>query len=363
MGNGNNRPYSKALPHLSPHEPCQGPDPDPHLVGPLELRRECADVLRGRPALLRRDFVSVSEEKSPHQPFRVMQWNSLAQALGEGMDSFTRCPPEALNWPERKYMILEEILTYQPDILCLQEVDHYFDTFQPLLVPLGYQGSFCPKPWSLCLNVANNNGPDGCVLFFRCDRFQLRGISHLQLSAMGLKTNQVAIVATLCCRATGQVFCIAVTHLKARSGWKDLRTAQGDDLLCKLQSISRKAAISTTGSDTCVPILVCGDFNAEPSEVIYHLFATSTLGLDSAYKHLSPDGQTEPAYTTWKIRSSGESCHTLDYVWYSRDHFSVRAVLDFPTAEQIGPNRLPSYSYPSDHLSLVCDFSFSHLPE
>lgn len=34
------------------------------------------------------------------------------------------------------------------------------------------------------------------------------------------------------------------------------------------------------------------------------------------------------------------------------------AVLDLPTEEQIGPNRLPSFSYPSDHLSLVCDLRF-----
>lgn len=278
-------------------------------------------------------------------------------ALGEGMDSFVLCPMDALNWAERKYLILQEILSYRPDIICLQEVDHYFDMFQPVLASLGYQSSFCPKPWSPCLDVENNNGPDGCALFFNHKRFQSLNTTHLRLSAMMLKTNQVAIIAALRCRATERAFCVAVTHLKARSGWEVLRSTQGSDLLRNLQNVAQRMETEEK-TDTDVPLIVCGDFNAEPSEDVYRNFATSSLGLDSACKHLSTDGKSEPPYTTWKIRPSGESCHTLDYVWYSHRAFDVKAVLDFPTAEQIGPNRLPSYNYPSDHLSLVCDFSF-----
>lgn len=31
----------------------------------------------------------------------------------------------------------------------------------------------------------------------------------------------------------------------------------------------------------------------------------------------------EPLYTTWKIREEGEVCHTIDYVFYSKDKFKV----------------------------------------
>ncbi|KAL4694058.1 hypothetical protein H8959_013323 [Pygathrix nigripes] len=122
-----------------------------------------------------------------------MQWNILAQVLGEGKDNFVQCPVEALKWKERKCLILEEILAYQPDILCLQEVNHYFDTFQPLLSRLGYQGTFFPKPWSPCLDVEHNNGSDGCALFFLQNRFKLVNSANIRLTAMTLKTNQVAI--------------------------------------------------------------------------------------------------------------------------------------------------------------------------
>lgn len=260
---------------------------------------------------------------------------------------------EALVWSERKYLILEEILTYRPDIVCLQEVDHYYDTFQPVMASLGYQSSFCPKPCSPCLDVSGNNGPDGCALFFSRERFRLLHTNHLRLSAMALKTNQVAVVATLQCQVTGRVFCVAVTHLKARSGWETFRGAQGANLLQQLK------AILSAQQDENVPLFVCGDFNAEPGEEVYRRFMNSPLGLDSAYRTLS---SAEPSYTTWKIRPSGESCTTLDYVWFSRHGFSVDGVLSMPSEEQIGPDRLPSYHYPSDHLSLVCDFSFIQEP-
>lgn len=233
------------------------------------------------------------------------------------------------------------------------------------MASLGYHGSFLPKPWSPCLDVEQNNGPDGCALFHRRSRFSLEATAHLRLSAMMLPTNQVAIVQMLNCHVTGQQLCVAVTHLKARSGWERLRSAQGADLLQRLRSITSQGGNSSqsTAMPASIPLVVCGDFNAEPTEEVYRRFSSSPLGLNSAYKLLSSDGQTEPAYTTWKIRPSGESCSTLDYIWYTHDALNVECLLDIPTEEQIGPDRLPSYHYPSDHLSLLCDISFREEPD
>ncbi|XP_071373645.1 nocturnin-like isoform X2 [Centroberyx affinis] len=366
------RPLPLPTSHLDPHQHpdtdldpafCQerqGPPVCPR--DPLELLRQCEEALRDRPPRFHRSFIHPSDgDGTPSSPIRVMQWNILAQALGEGVDSFVQCPLEALSWSQRKYLILEEILTYRPHILCLQEVDHYYDTFQPILAGLGYSSNFCPKPWSPCLDVEGNNGPDGCALFFDQSRFEFVDSVGIRLSAMLIPTNQVAVVTMLRCRLTGRCVCVAVTHLKARSGWERLRSSQGSDLLRQLQNFVQKCPGGPPGApaiDSDTPLLICGDFNAIPTEDVYRRFALSPLGLDSAYKKLSRDGLTEPEYTTWKIRPTGECCSTLDYIWYSQNKLSVEAVLDMPTEEQIGPNRLPSYNYPSDHLSLVCDFSF-----
>ncbi|CAH2301003.1 nocturnin isoform X1 [Pelobates cultripes] len=356
MGNSTSRLYSalaKTLtssPVLSQQEEYLQPT-DHEQLDPKDLLEECQVALQDRPARPLREFVTLQNDSSS-QTFRVMQWNILAQALGEGKDNFVKCPLEALKWEERKYLILEEILIYRPDVLCLQEVDHYFDTFQPILSRLGYQCTFLAKPWSPCLDVEHNNGPDGCALFFLQDRFQLVSSAKIRLSARSLKTNQVAIAEILQCNETGKLLCFAVTHLKARTGWERFRLAQGSDLLRNLESITQGAKI---------PLIVCGDFNAEPTEEVYKRFASSSLNLNSAYKVLSEDGESEPPYTTWKIRPSGEFCNTLDYIWYSQHALKVNSALGLPTEEQIGPNRLPSFNYPSDHLSLVSDFSFNEI--
>lgn len=91
----------------------------------------------------------------------------------------------------------------------------------------------------------------------------------------------------------------------------------------------------------------------------------------------------EPPFTTWKIREEGEVCHTIDYIFYSMDKLKVilhrnrlhilwliltnfvfgvslqiKNCLQFPHDTDIGKNRTPSFRYPSDHFSLLCDFEF-----
>lgn len=310
---------------------------DHNLAETDQLLRECEEALQRRPARPHRDLVFLAGMVpcQKHNPsIRIMQWNIVAQgvtmcisvsdilffkdsldkhkfisvyifflwlakslvfgwqwqkktnvhgdnhlncfaALGEGKDGFICCPLDALNWQERMYLILEEILTYRPDILCLQEVDHYYDTFQPIMASLGYHGTFLAKPWSPCLDVEQNNGPDGCVLFFRRSCFSLQATAHLRLSAMILPTNQVAIMQTLTCQVTGRRLCVAVTHLKACSGWERLRSAQGADFLQKLQRIISQDCIQCKALSGSIPLVVCGDFNAEPTEDVYRRFSSS----------------------------------------------------------------------------------------
>lgn len=59
------------------------------------------------------------------------------------------------------------------------------------------------------------------------------------------------------------------------------------------------------------------------------------------------------------FREEGEICHTIDYVFCSRNRFTPTNVLEFPSGEQMGDDRIPSLSYPSDHFSLVCDLSLT----
>nr|XP_014094314.1 nocturnin isoform X1 [Bactrocera oleae] len=325
---------------------------------------------------------------------RVLQWNILSQTLGQNNDGFVRCPEEALTWENRKFLIVQEILQYNPDIICLQEVDH-FKFLQTILGTQNYEGIFFPKPDSPCLYIEENNGPDGCAIFFRRDKFELKNFDTRILEVWRVQSNQVAIVVNLVVKSTGKEFCVCTTHLKARHGslLAKLRNEQGRDLLHFVKQFCGE-----------IPVLICGDFNAEPTEPVYAtVLSGKQLQLASAYADIkverdecnndnanehkakpysSDDGQTqsaeeeevnaehvqlcddkviksiqcEPPYTTWKIREDGEECHTIDYVFYTPEQFKVRNCLEFPRDDEVGKNRTPSFQYPSDHFSLVCDF-------
>lgn len=152
-------------------------------------------------------------------------------------------------------------------------------------------------------------------------------------------------------KCTGDELCVATTHLKARKGalLSTLRNEQGKDLL---------QFISTHAGDR--PTIVCGDFNAEPTEPVYSTMCScSDLPLDSAY---SVTG-SEPPFTSWKIRAGeGEVMHTIDYMFYTKHKLTVSSLLNMPIERDIGENRVPSMSYPSDHFSLVSDFYLNKTP-
>ena len=253
---------------------------------------------------------------------------------------------------------MEEILIIHPDILCLQEVDH-FDFFKRMLSKIGYSGQFFPKPDSPCVYAPETNGPDGCAIFYKTDNIELVDYKNRVLKReQDRDSNQVTIMCKFRLKkessANHTEFCVATTHLKAKSGYDQLRFTQGCDLLQAVTSYSEG-----------LPLFVCGDFNADPTEPVIAAFRKDTSTLKSAYTELSPPGSEEPPYTTWKVRGgkkpgdpNSEACRTIDYIWYRKGACRIEGLLSIPTEEQIGADRLPSWGYPSDHFSLAVKASF-----
>lgn len=307
------------------------------------------------PPRLKREFhVCDDNDKNAGPVIRVMQWNILAQALCHGSDNFVLCPKEALHWENRNLRVIEELLQYSPQVLCLQEVDK-FEFVKENLGKVGYEGIFFPKPDSPCLDFEHHTGPDGCAIFYATDKIKLISQKCIVLKDNGYETNQVCVICTFGIIGNDHTpnFTVAVTHLKAKTGFEELRFSQGSYLLRYLEEKVESG-----------PVIVCGDFNADPKEKVYAAFKASVLGLQSAYTYLSKT-KSEPDYTTWKFRGSRrspngreESCKTIDYIWHSK-HFRPKAILEIPTGEDLGENKLPSMVFPSDHLSLVCDLQLT----
>ena len=108
----------------------------PHTSSMLLLER-CREQLAHLPKLFTRQLRSVGVHNGP--TIKVLQWNHLSQSLGSHHDNFVCCPSAALDWTTRKWRILEEIIQHNPDIICLQEVDH-INFVSSALASIGYSG-------------------------------------------------------------------------------------------------------------------------------------------------------------------------------------------------------------------------------
>lgn len=259
-------------------------------------------------------------------------------------ENFIKCPPKALQWSKRKLRSLQGVLTYDPDIIALEEVDHFEDYYLPSLQDLGYEGLFAAKKDSPCLKFPDNTGPDGCALFYDNERFSLVNHKDVALTdSNGLLTSQVTLIANLFDKVQGRTLCCAVTHLKAKEGYEDLRCSQGAELL---KTISECLTEDRSA-------LVLGDFNAEPTEPVCGLMEENEyLCMRNAY--VTATGG-HPEFTTWKVRPGKEVKHTIDYVWHTQN-LSVTGCLKVPENNCVSDVRLPCLEYPSDHVSLVFDF-------
>jgi len=309
---------------------------------PGQLLTRCKLELGELPAPFTRQW----QQKAPvgRGSVRVLQWNHLSQTLGTKGDKFVECPAEALSWAVRRWRILEELIRHEPDIICLQEVDH-FNTLERALGSIGYLGKFVPKPDSPCIYMEGNTGPDGCAIFYKGDRFRLVSWHSRVLQVWRVESNQVVMAARLQSLETKEELCVVTTHLKARKGalLSTLRAEQGADILQWL------GANLPPASD--VPLILTGDLNAPPTEpVVPLLTGSSVTSLRSSY------ATDQGAWTTWKIRDTGEERHSLDYVLHS-PRLETQAVLAMPEDDDLGPGRLPSLQFPSDHMSLVVDFN------
>ncbi|KAI9222635.1 Endonuclease/exonuclease/phosphatase [Blastocladiella britannica] len=122
-------------------------------------------------AVLKRKWLYHDRAPLDAHSFSVMSWNILAPSFersnAPGSPSGPRPPSPPPSSPasrERRWAIVTEVLYYEADIVCLQEVDpsDFEAFFSPLLASAGYIGHYASK-----------SAYDGCAMFYRADRFKL----------------------------------------------------------------------------------------------------------------------------------------------------------------------------------------------
>lgn len=308
---------------------------------------------------LRRRFVDLKPFDGDIQTcLTVLQWNMLADGLAQNGD-YVKVAPEVLLWGSRERLVLQEILSSQADLVCLQEACHFDDCLQPELRQAGYKGFFFAKPCSAALRF--NCPSDGSAIFYRASRFELVTDFVVEpfLSTTSQPENQGAAYIGLKDKLTGSVLLIANTHLKAKASQANeiIRILQATQLMEKLDRGTVTAREGAGNGASPEPfIILCGDFNTTPDSPALQVVRNHELGLGSLW-----DLQTseDNIFTTWKFRSDGEVKRIIDYIWFSKaGSWEPIKRWHMPTAMEIGPSGLPSASYPSDHMAVCAVFGY-----
>ncbi|TMW67454.1 hypothetical protein Poli38472_011074 [Pythium oligandrum] len=349
--------------------------------------------------------------------FRVLSFNVLADYIALRDTIPDAEEPWKYDWAHRCRGLLREIRTWRADIICLQEVDHYEDFFEPELKKAGYKGVFKKR--------TGEDTHDGCAIFIHSKNFDIVASVPLEYHVPGhplLDRHNIALQAVVDWRGDGaepQRFVVANTHLLFNPGRGDVKLAQLQRLLTSLHELREGEHVLTPSSP--LPVLVCGDFNLAPHSPLYeflsrgeldvsglskHLLSgqnmeyhqkrghhavehdsarhhghgtawgrfqsdraqrtyhrhfpkdtvvNHSLPLASAYAQMPNDRCTgEPKFTTFH---EGTKC-TVDYVWFTTDSLHCHGVVEMAPAGQLFKAKvLPTASHSSDHLSLVADFA------
>lgn len=211
----------------------------------------------------------------PQFQFTLMSYNILAQDLmQQSSELYLHCHPDILNWNYRFANLMQEFQHWDPDILCLQEVqeDHYWEQLEPSLRMMGFTCFY--KRRTGCKT-------DGCAVCYKPTRFRLLCASPVEYFRPGLEllnrdnVGLVLLLQPLVPEGLGQVsvapLCVANTHVLYNPRRGDVKLAQMAILLAEVDKVAR-----LSDGSHC-PIILCGDLNSVPDSPLYNFIRDGEL--------------------------------------------------------------------------------------
>ncbi|XP_073006984.1 carbon catabolite repressor protein 4 homolog 6 isoform X3 [Typha latifolia] len=288
-GNGHPPPYCyPPAPGFGPPPPSYGPPataygaptisygpfPPPKVENPQPPQPRLADY--------RRDWCFASSQPPPQsERFLVLSYNILADYLAREHQSklYFHIPNYILDWEWRKKRLLFEFGLWSPDVICLQEVDKFHELKEELAIR-GYSGIW---------KMRTGNAIDGCAIFWRDNRFQLRHEEQIEFNKLGLRNN-VAQICVLESRIQGPVgndsaslpsssnqsrhanqVVVCNIHVLYNPKRGEIKIGQVRTLLDQAYTVSK------LWNDA--PVIICGDFNCTPKSPLYNFISEQKLNL------------------------------------------------------------------------------------
>lgn len=344
-----------------------------------------------RPWLMLEDDgeISTSGDDSDSNTFTLVSYNTLCQHYATSK-LYKYTPSWALDWDYRRNLLKEEILKYDNDVICMQEVETktYHEFWVPIMAEKGYKGVFYSKTRSKTMSDNDAKKVDGCATFFKTKKFTLIQKQNFEYNSvcMGsdkykktkdlfnrfMNKDNIALITFFQHNESGEKIVIVNTHLHWDPALNDVKAVQVGILLEELQNIMKKFHGTNQLEDIKTSsLIICGDFNSVRESAVYQLFANGLVT-----KHGDLNGRDYGRFTdegfrhNFKLKSAYENIGELpftnctpdfteliDYIWYSTPTLRVKGLLGKIDEEYcrhcIG---FPNASFPSDHIPLVTKF-------
>jgi CCR4-NOT transcription complex subunit 6 len=317
---------------------------------------------------------AVANPPVPKGPrFSILQYNVLITQI-DVVPQYYYCPEYAQNWDYRGPNLVREMRGYNPDIICMQEVDK-FEHFNSSFAQDGYAGIYQPRPYKHL---------DGLAFFYKKDKFKLIKTHVINYNKIHMptkdpsayflenrfgfinrgkskyETNNIALVCEMeTIEPTPRRLFVATTHIYWNPKMPELKVLQSYTLLKELEKILQ---VGEKGK-TMPPLVITGDFNAMPSSGMYQLYATRKLPHTHAdiqslvLKDLSHNIPISSAYSAFGEPLTNITkgfVGTLDYIWYANTQLALHKVLS-----PIPPDTyMPNLQFSSDHAALMCELDF-----
>eukprot|EP00897_Mesotaenium_endlicherianum_P009636 jgi/Mesen1/8700/ME000052S08127 len=224
-----------------------------------------------------RESKSTSSHKS--ESFTFMSYNILASNLASEhyRELYWHIPWNILAWPYRKQRLLKELSGLRPQVVCLQEVDH-FDELAQDLRDMGYLGRYKRRTGDAC---------DGCAIFWQADSFCLVQEESIEYRQLGLRDN-VALLLVLQRHAAdssagagpggkeardeeNRLLVVACVHVLFNPKRGDVKLGQVRVLLERARALSDEHGSAA--------VVIGGDFNAVPLSSLYSFITDAEVDL------------------------------------------------------------------------------------
>jgi len=221
-------------------------------------------------ALLERKFTTIAESEG--KSVTLLQFNVLAEWLSK--DDFPEKPRTVIDWNKRKKNLIRVILEHSPDIIAIEECDHFDDWFRPELAKSGYDGIFQAKL-----------DKDGTAVFWLTKVFKMTKHKYARYGT----DSQGLVMLELTHTDNDQTgIFVAATHLKASPEFEAKRKQQVELLLAEYSQYTK---------DKKWPKFILGDFNdtpeSSPIKCMEEVYTSAYYNIEENY------------WTTWKKKGEG----------------------------------------------------------